>query len=116
MSFNCGQILPWVGATRNSIIRNRPNRGLSLDLSSKVIAVSPAAKTRLPGNSSRRHSIRHLGNSLAGLEVAVVQAQGKEFLEAGIDLVMHGSILRRDSGQILEKTLTALVVVALRAL
>lgn len=67
---------------------------------------------RSPGSPSRGHSIRQLGNSLAGLNVAVVQAQGEKLLKASIDLLMHGSVLWGDFAQFLKQTLTALVVVA----
>lgn len=54
-----------------------------------------------------------MGNSLAGFNVAVVQAQSEQFLETGIHLLMHGDILRGDITQFLKQTRTTLVVVVL---
>lgn len=68
---------------------------------------------RFPGKPSRGHSIGQLGNSLAGLDVTVVQAQGEKLLQARIDLLVHGSVLWGDLAQVLQQTLTTLVVVAL---
>lgn len=50
---------------------------------------------------------------LAGLNVAVAQAKGVQFLKAGIDLLVHRSILGGNVLQLSEKTSTALVVVVL---
>lgn len=57
-----------------------------------------------------------MGNSLAGFDVAVVQAQGEQFLKASIDLLVHGGVLRRDFAELIDESLTALVIVALRVL
>lgn len=54
-----------------------------------------------------------MGNSLAGFDVAVIQAQGEQLLKAGIDLLVHGGVLRRDIAELIDESLTALVVVAL---
>jgi hypothetical protein len=53
---------------------------------------------------------------VAGLDVAVVQTQGEELLEAGIDRLMHGSILRGDVTELLKQTRAAPVVVLLGVL
>lgn len=55
-----------------------------------------------------RQSIGHVRNSLAGLNLAVVQTQGEQLLETGVDLVVHGSIPRRDVTQLLQQTRAAL--------
>lgn len=65
---------------------------------------------------SRGQSTRHLGNSLASLDVAVVQAQSKQFLETGVDSLVHGGILGSDVGQLFQQADTALVVVPLGSL
>lgn len=52
----------------------------------------------------------------AGFQLPVVQAQCDEFLKAGIDLLMHGRILRGDIAQLLQQAGSAVVVVPLRIL
>ena len=47
-------------------------------------------------NYSSGHSVGHLGDHLAGLDLAVVQAQSEEFLEAGVDLLVQGGVLGAD--------------------
>lgn len=63
-----------------------------------------------------RQSIGHVGNSLAGLNLAVVQAQSEQFLETGIDLLVHNGILRGNGTQLLEQTRAALEEVLLGVL
>lgn len=53
---------------------------------------------------------------MAGLEVAVLQAEGVQFLQTGIDLLMHGSILGSDIGEFIDQTSAHLVVVTLGVL
>ena len=63
-----------------------------------------------------RQSIGHVGNSLAGLNLAVIQTQGVQFLETGIDLLVHDGILGGDGTQLLEHTRAALEEVLLGVL
>lgn len=63
-------------------------------------------------NSCRGKSVGEVGD-LAGLNVAVAQAEGVQFLKAGIDLLVHRGILGGDVLQLSEETSTALVVVVL---
>lgn len=70
----------------------------------------------LGSNSSRGESIWHLRNGVAGLEVAVLQAQGVQFLHTGIDLLVHGGILRGNPGEFINQTSPALVIVPLGVL
>jgi hypothetical protein len=51
--------------------------------------------------------------SLAGFNVTVVQSQSDQFLKAGIDLVVHGRILRGDVAEFLEQARAAVEVVSL---
>jgi hypothetical protein len=39
---------------------------------------------------------------MAGLEVAVLQAEGIQFLQAGVDLLMHGGILGGNLGEFID--------------
>lgn len=64
-------------------------------------------------SSHRRQSIWHLGHRLTGFNVAVIQAKGNQFLEAGIDLLMHGCVLGSDIGQFLKQTGATIIVIAL---
>lgn len=65
-----------------------------------------------PGVHSCGKSVGKRG-SLAGFDVTVVQSQSDQFLKAGIDLVVHGGILRGDIAEFLEQARAAVVVVAL---
>lgn len=60
-----------------------------------------------------RQSVRHVGNSPAGLNMAVVQTQGEQFLETGVDLLVHGGILRGNVAKLLQQTRAALEEVLL---
>jgi hypothetical protein len=70
----------------------------------------------LGSNSSRGESIWHTSYSMAGLEVAVLQAKGVQFLQAGVDLLMHGGILGGNLGEFIDQTSANLVVVTLGVL
>lgn len=53
---------------------------------------------------------------MAGLEVAVLQAESIQLLKAGIDLLMHRSVLGGDLGELINQTGAALIVVTLGVL
>lgn len=66
--------------------------------------------------SSRGNSIGQLGNGIASLEVAVLQTQGVQFLQTGVDLLVHGGILGGNLGEFINQTGAALIVVPLGVL
>lgn len=52
-------------------------------------------------------------SSLASIDMPIVQPQGDQLLQAGVDLLMHRRVLRRDLGQLLKQPRPAVKVVAL---
>lgn len=89
------------------------------DKKTSTITVTPLINRKGlqdPRGDSRGHSIGHLGNGLAGLDMTVVQAEGEEFLKAGIDLLVHRGVLRGNLAELLEQPRATLVVVPLGVL
>lgn len=84
----------------------------------RVLPIGTTSEARAQRNHSRGSTptFGKLRGSTAGFQLPVVQTQGDQFLKAGIDLLMHGRVLRGDIAQFFQQTGPAVIVVPLRIL